>query len=201
MPVRSHHRHVPGQPDRHAELVLLQAVRREEFTFLDPRRSVERENVGRPRVRALVVVLLHTDDQSIPRNRQRRSEPVVSRSVRRQELLLLGPQRSTKPKDVRRSATRRDVVVQVRTHERGVAGQRDSRSKKIIRLTVRSEQLILLDPRCTVEAKDVRSSGIGTEVIGAVRADQRNVARQGYRKAEAVPGHAVSGNEFCFLHP
>ncbi len=138
---------------------------------------------------ARVVVQVRPDDHRVAGDRHRDAEAVARRSVRRQELLLLGPGRPRAHEHVRRArihAARR--VVEARPDHDRVPGDRHREAEVVARRSVRRQELLLLGPGRPRAHEHVRRAGIHAAVRGVVeeRPDHGRVPGDRHREAEEV---------------
>src|SRR6185312_11535499 len=137
----------------------------------------------------------------VARDRDRIAEAVVRRAIGGGELLLLGPDARAPYEHVGRARGVSFVVVGVCTDDRGVARERDRSAEAVARRAVGGDELLLLGPDASAPHEHVGRARGAPVVVIAPRRDDRGVARERDRLAEAVARRAVGGGELLLLGP
>ena len=195
---------VAGDGDREAELVVGRSVRGVEPGLLGPRRAGPHEHVGR----ALIavgphVVAARAHDHGVAVDGHRLTEEVARGSVRGVESRLENPSRSGADEDVHRPLVEVPVhVVAGGAHDRGVAIDRDGHAELVATVRQRGGESGDLRPGRAAAVEDVRRAliGVGAHVVEG-GPDERRVAVDGDRPAEAVAAGSVGGDEPDLLRP
>lgn len=131
VPARADQGRVAGNGYGCAEVVILGAVKGQQFGLFDPARAVEAEDVGRAAVVSRVVVVVRTDHNGVVVDRHGDAEMVRSIGIGGHEPLFKHPAQAIEAEDIRRP--HRDHVPRVvRPNHGGVTVDRHGHAELVI---------------------------------------------------------------------